>query len=135
MPKGSKHVPFDCWMALRKSAAVSSSHLGDSFPCALAPPAPAKRVAPNRVSVTVPPRFIFRPSPSPRILLPRNEKRIIGLAAKTVHVFKPFPCADNVLSGMPDILLLEMLVGRRRCREDLGRASHRILGAWPAVRL
>src|SRR2546429_9891555 len=34
MPKGSRHVPLDSWMASRKSAAVSSSHFTESLDCA-----------------------------------------------------------------------------------------------------
>src|ERR1700747_143796 len=33
MPKGNKQTPFDCWIPCRKSAAVNSSHMGDSFVC------------------------------------------------------------------------------------------------------
>src|SRR5437588_8337058 len=31
MPKGSRHVPFGCRIAARKSSAVSSSHFVESF--------------------------------------------------------------------------------------------------------
>src|SRR6266568_3600891 len=34
MPKGSRQVPLDCWMASRKSAAVNSSHFTESLDCA-----------------------------------------------------------------------------------------------------
>src|SRR5882724_4912627 len=35
MPNGSRHVPFDCSIARRKSGAVSSSHFAESLDCAL----------------------------------------------------------------------------------------------------
>jgi hypothetical protein len=35
MPKGSKQVPLACWIACRKSGAVSSSHFGEMLFCAL----------------------------------------------------------------------------------------------------
>ena len=33
MPKGNRQVPWDCWMAERKSAAVSSSQWTDNLAC------------------------------------------------------------------------------------------------------
>src|SRR5215472_14457637 len=35
MPNGRRQVPLDCWMAVPKSAAVSSSHFAESLFCAL----------------------------------------------------------------------------------------------------
>src|ERR1700730_10553019 len=79
MPKGNKHVPFDCWPPIRKSAAVNSSHFAESFPCARTPVAPNKTIAPAKTpaSPTSPQRFIFHPSSSPRSVTPPTRKRTI----------------------------------------------------------
>src|SRR5713101_5911915 len=70
MPKGSRQAPCDCWMAERKSPAVSSSQWVESLACDQ-PDKVQKNSSPNAIialRMTFPPkvRILALPRSSPR---------------------------------------------------------------------